>query len=80
MIYLLIKSIQSLKLSSLQAFWGTCLTMGRPRTKFLDVELPESQKERRKILNRRYNRNRTLTLKLKVFFSLTPSLSEIVEW
>ena len=39
--------------------------MGRPRTKFLDVELPECQLERRKILNRLYNRNRPKVLKVK---------------
>ncbi len=39
--------------------------MGRPRTKFLDVELPESSRERRVILNRLYNRNRPKVPKVK---------------
>lgn len=54
----------------LQALWDTRLVlaiMGRPRTKFLDMELqlPESQKERRLILNRLYNRNRPKVPKAK---------------
>ena len=43
--------------------------MGRPRSVFLDVELPAERNARRKILKNLYNKNRNLSLNyLKVFF------------
>ena len=55
--------------------------MGRPRSVFLDVELPADRVARRKILKNLYNKRRNLSLNyLKVFSPLTPSLRGIVEW
>ena len=54
--------------------------MGRPRSVFLDVELPAGRDARRKILKNLYNKNRNLSLNyLKVFFS-TYSESEWDCW
>lgn len=56
-----------INLSISQTFWVTrfVLAMGRPRKLFLDIPLPENQKERRKVLQSHYNHNRSKTPKQK---------------
>ena len=50
--------------------------MGRPRSVFLDVELPAERNARRKILKNLYNKNRNLSLNYLKGFLSTYSKSE----